>query len=91
MGEGGRRPGPDIGRVGEVYAGGGRGVEIEMIEICRGGSTFGEATDSSTSGADVGIGTGADTGTGSGSISSSITGSGSGSGSGSSSGTGSCT
>ena len=46
-------PGPGIGSTCEEYAEGGRGVEIEIIEICRGGSLFGGATGSfSTSSAD---------------------------------------
>ena len=89
-------PGPNIGIPGGEYAGGGRGVEIEMIEICRGGSIFGEAT-GSFSASDTCTGT---TGTGmdpgSGSVSGSVTvalswgtgGSGVGTGSGSNSTTG---
>ena len=69
-GEGGRRPGPDMSGIGEEYAGGGRGVEIEIIEICRGGSIFDGAIDScSVSVPGVGVGAGAGTEAGSGSIS----------------------
>ena len=73
MGDGGRRPGPDIGSIGEEYGGGGRGVETEIIEICRGGSILdGAAGCSSTSGTDTGAGSGSTSGSGSGSGSSTV-------------------
>lgn len=63
-------PGPGIVSTGEEYAGGGRGVEIEMIEICLGGSKFdGVAGSSSTSGSDGGTSTGAGSGACSGTVS----------------------
>src|ERR1700753_1539774 len=67
-------PGPNIGIPGGEYAGGVRGVEIEMIEICRGGSIFGEAAGSfSASDTCTGTtGTGMDPGSGSGSVSGSV-------------------
>ena len=59
-----------MGSIGDGYAGGGRGVEIEMMEICLGGSMFcGTAASVSTSAPDVTIGAGAGTCTGSGFIS----------------------
>lgn len=67
-------PGPGIGSTCEEYAEGGRGVEIEIIDICRGGSMFGGATCSfSTSGADGETSTDAGSGACSGSGSVSVT------------------